>query len=136
MRYFKVNVKFGHVGKNNYYNGYLYVSAENKKVAANIARQYPRVKHDHWDAILGVEELDYETFKSEESKNKELCYFSCYNIQQQREHFVEIEENVFREEWADVDHRSYKKRNSLRKTYNVDPDYEKYKYKRNIDFVA
>ena len=34
MKYFKATVKFGHVGKSNFYKGYVYLKAESKKEAA------------------------------------------------------------------------------------------------------
>ena len=78
MRYFEVTVKFGHVGKNKYYKGNIYLKAENGKEAASRARACPRVKHDHKDAILSVTELDYETFQKLWEQNENISYFSCY----------------------------------------------------------
>ena len=132
MKYFKVTAKLGHVGKNNYYKGKLYIKAESRKEAAKKARYCPRVKHDHKDAILNVEEITVQEFVEGAERNKDIKYFSCYNIQQQRECFCEIEDPVFKanreEEYA---RRSRKQ--SLRKNYNVDPEYDYYKNKRNID---
>ena len=47
MGYFKVQVKCGHVGKDYYFPGELYITAENGREAAKVARVMPRVKHDH-----------------------------------------------------------------------------------------
>ena len=58
MKYFMVTAKCGHVGKNNFYKGTLFLKAENGKEAARIARDCPRVKHDQKDAILDVKEID------------------------------------------------------------------------------
>ena len=97
MKYFEVTVKFGHVGKNKYYKGNIYLKAENGKEAASKARACPRVKHDHKDAILSVTELDYETFKKLWKHNEEISYFSCYNVQEQRNCLCEIQDKIFQE---------------------------------------
>ncbi|MBR5964998.1 MAG: hypothetical protein IK015_02630 [Treponema sp.] len=137
MKYFKANVKFGHVGRNNYYNGFLYLYANSKKDAARIAREYPRVKHDQKDAILGIEEINYVDFMRGLERNKVNSYFSCYNIQEQRSCFAEIQDSIFREAGVDDDLRGYKKKHSLRKVYNYDPEYDLYRHKKNIDcYVA
>ena len=85
MKYYEVTVKFGHVGKNKYYKGNIYIKAENGKEAASKARSCPRVKHDHKDAILSVTELDYETFQELWKHNEEISYFSCYIMFRNRE---------------------------------------------------
>ncbi len=137
MKFFKATVKFGHVGRNYYYKGNLFITAETKKQAAEIAKNSPRVKHDHKDAVLSIEEVNFETYIVESKKNREIKYFSCYNIQQQRNCFYEIENDIFCESWVDTDSRNYTKKHSLRKKYNDDPDYYFYKNKRNIDcYVA
>ena len=132
MKYFMVTVKFGHVGKSNFYKGNLYIKAESKKEAAEKARYFPRVKHDHKDAILNVEEIDKDSYREGLEKNRAIRYFSCYNVQEQRECFCEIEDAVFQENRAE-EYARHSKRRSLRKNYNVDPEYDYYKNKRNID---
>ena len=97
MKYFEVTVKFGHVGKNKYYKGNIYLKAENGKEAASKARACPRVKHDHKDAILSVTELDYETFQKLWEQNENISYFSCYNVQEQRDCLCEIQDKIFQE---------------------------------------
>ena len=97
MKYFEVTVKFGHVGKNKYYKGNIYLKAENGKEAASKARACPRVKHDHKDAILSVTELDYETFQKLWEQNENISYFSCYNVQEQRNCLCEIQDKIFQE---------------------------------------
>ena len=135
MKYFKVTAKFGHVGKNKYYRGNLFIKAESKKEAAKKARDIPRVKHGHKDAILQVEEIDKQSFIVESEKNRAIKYFSCYNIQQQRECFYEIEKDIFQENRTDCAKHS-KRSHSLKKNYNDDPDYYYYKNKRNVDFYV
>ena len=49
----------------------------------------------------------------------------------------EIEDNIFQEEWVYNEPRKNAKKHSLRKTYNMDPDYESYvRNRRNIDYYA
>ena len=60
---FEVIVKCGHVGKNNYILNAMPVRARNKKEAAERARNFPRVKHDHKDAIKSVREIIYEEYQ-------------------------------------------------------------------------
>jgi hypothetical protein len=61
-KHFIVTAKCGHVRRANYIPIDFTVSAPNGKEAAAIARQLPRVKHDHKDAILGVREVTIEEF--------------------------------------------------------------------------
>ena len=133
MKYYKVTAKFGHVGKSNFYKGNLYIKAESKKEAAEKARYCPRVKHDHKDAILNVEEIDKDSYREGLEKNRAIRYFSCYNVQEQRECFCEIEDYIFKENDVECKHARHSKKQSLRKNYNVDPEYDYYKNKRNID---
>lgn len=112
MKYYEVTVKFGHVGKNKYYKGNIYIKAENGKEAASKARSCPRVKHDHKDAILSVTELDYETFKKLWKHNEEISYFSCYNVQEQRDCLCEIQDKIFQETQFDQEPVKRTKRRS------------------------
>jgi hypothetical protein len=59
-KHFIVTAKCGHVRRANFIAIDFPVVASNGKEAAAIARQLPRVKHDHKDAILGVREVSYE----------------------------------------------------------------------------
>ena len=61
-QYFMVIAKCGHVGRNNYIPVKFAVKAESKKAAAKMVRNFPRVKHDHKDAILDVKQIDYVEF--------------------------------------------------------------------------
>ena len=110
MKYFKVTVKFGHVGKSNFYKGYVYFKVESKKEAAEKARYCPRVKHDHKDAILNVEEIDKDLYLEGLEKNRAIKYFSCYNVQEQRECFCEIEDSIFKENDVECKHVRHSKK--------------------------
>ncbi len=133
MKYFMVIAKCGHVGKNNYYKGILYIKAESGKSAARIARETPRVKHDQKDAILSVQEIDLEEFKKGRALINEMHYFLCENKQMQNLYLHEIEDNIFQEEELLEESKSrYTKKHSLRKIYNSDPAYDMYKKNRRI----
>ena len=139
MKYYMVIAKCGHVGKNNYYRGALYIKADSGKSAARIARDTPRVKHDRKDAILSVQEIDYMTFINGNALNHELHYFSCDNRQEQNTYLYEIEDNIFEEGEPDDMKKSYTKKHSLNRVYNSDPAYDMYKkYNRLMynDYIA
>ena len=136
MKYYEVTVKFGHVGKNKYYKGNIYIKAENGKEAASKARSCPRVKHDHKDAILSVTELDYETFQKLWEQNENISYFSCYNVQEQRDCLCEIQDQIFQETRFDQEPVKRTKKHNLRNNYNNDPGYDFYKTRRNYDWLA
>ena len=55
--YFKVVAKCGHVKRDKYYEGTFYVYARDAKGAAAFVRQFPRVKHNHKDAIISVDKI-------------------------------------------------------------------------------
>ncbi len=131
MKYFKVTAKCGHVGKNNYYRGNLFIKAESGKEAAKIARDIPRVKHDRKDAILDVQEIDFETFETGRMINHGIHYYTCESKQEQNYYLYEIEENIFVEENGDFD-KKLTKRHSLRNVYNSDPAYDTYKKTRQL----
>lgn len=134
MKYFMVTVKCGHVGKNNYYKGTLFLKAENGRAAAKQARECPRVKHDQKDAILSVSEIDEKFFEIGCELNHTIHYYTCKSIQEQRRYFSEIENNVFVEERVFEEPKKYAKKHSLRKNYNIDPNYEILKKNRYLDY--
>ena len=62
-KYYMVIAKCGHVGKKHYVPIKFAVIAEDGKEAAKMVRQFPRVKHNHKDAILSVNKIDYERYQ-------------------------------------------------------------------------
>ena len=56
-KYYMVIAKCGHVGRKNYIPVKFAVVAESGKEAAKKVRQFPRVKHDHKDAISIVKDV-------------------------------------------------------------------------------
>lgn len=136
MKYFMVIAKCGHVSKNNYFKGGLFFKAENGKEAARLARECPRVKHDQKDAILEVLEIDSAAYETGIRQIRFSHYYTSENVQEQRMYFSEIKDNIFVEEKAYKESKKYAKRHSLRKVYNIDPEYEMMKHRRNIDYYA
>lgn len=84
MKYYDVEAKCGHVGRNNYIIKHFFVSAENGKEAAYKTRLLPRVKHHHKDAIRSVTEIDYNEFVKGLDRNNLDPYFLVNNISEQR----------------------------------------------------
>lgn len=82
--YYEVIAKCGHVGKKHYLPVKFAVIAENGKEAAKIVRQFPRVKHDHKDAILNVNKIDYERFQEIIEINHNDPYLKCQSRQKQK----------------------------------------------------
>ncbi len=104
MRMYEVGVKCGHVGRNNYVEKTFAIKANSGKEAAAIARQMPRVKHHHADAIRFVSEIDTETFNQIIAQNNDDPYFHCDSIQEQRR---KCELDIKQEYAEDIGERTY-----------------------------
>ena len=83
MAYFMVSAKCGHVGRDFYYKGNFFLQAESGKEAAQRVRFFPRVKHDHKDAILSVKKLDYMNFLIGKEIENLNPYYKCNSKQEQ-----------------------------------------------------
>lgn len=81
--YFKVVAKCGHVGKNKFIKKSFYVFAENGSEAAKKVRLFPRVKHNHKDAILSCESISSDEFNKGIINNNKDPYYSVTNKQDQ-----------------------------------------------------
>ncbi len=93
---YEVKCKCGHVGKKNYIVIAFAVIAEDGKEAARKARYFPRVKHDHKDAIISVRKIsDYE-FDEILKNNNNDDYLHCTNKQQQN--FIDLSNRIQKEE--------------------------------------
>ena len=77
-RFFIVKTKCGHVGRNFYIPISFPIKARSKTEAASIARQIPRVKHDHKDAIISVEEVDQITYENQQESNDNDPYLTVH----------------------------------------------------------
>ncbi|MGN1295062.1 MAG: hypothetical protein ACI4U5_01505 [Bacilli bacterium] len=82
-KYFMVIAKCGHVGRKNYIPVKFAVVAESGKEAAKKVRQFPRVKHDHKDAILDVKCITLEEFLEIKEINDNDPYLKCHSRQEQ-----------------------------------------------------
>ena len=84
-KYFMVIVKCGHVGRKNYIPVKFAVVAESGKEAAKKVRQFPRVKHNHKDAILDVRCITLEEFLEIKEINNNDPYLKCHSRQEQNQ---------------------------------------------------
>lgn len=82
-KYFMVIAKCGHVGRKNYIPVKFALVAESGKEAAKKVRQFPRVKHDHKDAILDVRCITLEEFLEIKEINDIDSYLKCHSRQEQ-----------------------------------------------------
>lgn len=133
MKFYLVTTKCGHVGKTSYMPITFPVKAENGKEAAKIAREFPRVKHNHWDAILDCKEVDEGSYKKQVSINNKDPYLSSHSKQEQDKFgesiFSRIKEDNHQEEINRVKKNSKKPNLSYqRMKYNfIDRSYQ-YEY--------
>ena len=82
-KYYTVIAKCGHVGRKNYIPIKFAVVAESGKEAAKKVRQFPRVKHNHKDAILDVRCITLEEFLEIKEINDNDPYLKCHSRKQQ-----------------------------------------------------
>lgn len=97
MKYYEVNAKCGHVGRNNYIIKKFYVKAETGEDAAEIVRNKPRVKHHRKDAIQSVTKISEEDYLQGLKEMNEDMYFQVQSKQQQIKCEAVNECEVFRE---------------------------------------
>ena len=89
-----VQCKCGHVGRHRYMPIEFPVIAENKKEAAQIARQIPRVKHDHKDAILNVRQVSQREYENMRQLNKDNPYLKIGSKHEQKKIDKYIDEHA------------------------------------------
>jgi len=85
LNYFIVDAKCGHVGKNKYMPISFAVIAKTGKEAAYMVRNFPRVKHNHKDAIKDVRKVSYEEYLIQFNNNNEDSYLKCESKQEQNQ---------------------------------------------------
>ena len=81
--YYAVTCKFGHVGRRFYVRKTVPVVARSKKEASAIARNLPRVKHDHKDAILDCVSISFDEYISLHEMCDSDPYFHVTSTQEQ-----------------------------------------------------
>lgn len=83
MNYYLVLCKCGHVGRQYYMPIWFPIIADDGRQAAAIAREIPRVKHDHKDAILCCVKTDYDGFLEQIEINNNDPYLMCRSKHEQ-----------------------------------------------------
>lgn len=111
-KYFKVQAKCGHVGRNHFILKWFYVKALTGEEAAKVVREKPRVKHDHKDAIREVIEISFEDYLIGLKINSEDMYFKCSNKQEQEYYKCVKPEEIYPEEKEKTNYK--KNRNGQR----------------------
>lgn len=111
-KYFKVQAKCGHVGRNHYILKWFYVKALTGEEAAKVVRDKPRVKHNHKYAIRNVVEITFEDYLIGLKANLEDMYFKCSNKQEQEFYKCVKLEEIYPEEKEKPNYK--KKRNGQR----------------------
>lgn len=98
MKFYKVEAKCGHVGRNNYILKKFYVRAIDGKEAALKTRRLPRVKHHSKSAIVTVNEIDYEEYIQGLNQMSSDPYFLVRSSSEQRRKCVFDENEIIRED--------------------------------------
>ncbi|MGI6725903.1 MAG: hypothetical protein ACOX62_06890 [Christensenellales bacterium] len=91
QRWFLVTAKCGHVGRGRYLPVTFAVIAQNARHAAARARQYPRVKRHHKNAILRVEEIGKQTYLAAIEQNNQDPYLRCRSRKEQAPYEEQIQ---------------------------------------------
>lgn len=131
IKYYSVKAKCGHVGRSNYILIDFPIIANSKKEAAQKVKELPRVKRNRKDVILGVDEIDKETYIEMKCINKDL-YLTCHSIQEQRMYCPNIYERVFKEERGMKKEAKKEIDYKLKKQKILNKEYEKMKLERCV----
>lgn len=107
-KYFKVQAKCGHVGRNHYILKWFYVKALTGEEAAKVVRDKPRVKHDQKDAIRNVKKITFEEYLTGLRLNSEDMYFKSTSKQEQEFYNAVKQEEIYLE--VCEEHPNYKKK--------------------------
>ena len=97
MRYYEVTAKCGHVGKGYYIPIMFSVRAQTAAEAASVTRTFPRVKHDHKDAILSVREVDFYDYDELWQVNNYDPYLRCRSKREQMREYDAIYNRIVEE---------------------------------------
>ena len=107
IKYFAVEAKCGHVGRKNCIIITFPIIAENRKEAARITRNIPRVKHDHKDAILSVRQISEDEYLSLRDINSSDDYLRCESKQEQRIYCKDLDSRVIEDTYfKEVDYKT------------------------------
>ena len=97
MAYYLVSCKCAHVGRNYYMPIEFPVYAENGREAAAKARNLPRVKRHHKDAILNCIKVDYDTYLNQIDINNHDVYLLCKSRHEQNQIMSQIKSRLVEE---------------------------------------
>ena len=92
-KYYKVTAKCGHVGKMKYVPINFAVRAESASEAAQIARTFPRVKKQLWDAIIASVEISKKEYKELIKINSKDPYLNCRSPKDQTS-IIDLEDRI------------------------------------------
>ena len=128
MKYFEVCAKCGHVGRGYYYEGHFFITANSKKDASSKVKHFPRVKKDHEDVILWVEEICEDAFNLGVEETTQNPYFRCRNKQEQNAVIELIRDKIFPETESQLNYREHHLRLEDRDKVKVKGIRNPYKY--------
>lgn len=80
-----VIAKCGHVGRKYYIPIKFAVNSNSAKEAANKVRYFPRVKHNHKDAIISVKQITLEEYSEINENNEKDPYLLCHSKHEQKQ---------------------------------------------------
>lgn len=125
MNYYLVTTKCGHVGKRHYIEITFPVMAETGKDAARIARQFPRVKHHHWDAIINCKKVEKQDYYRQLKINNNDPYLRVKSKHEQNEISDLIESRMI------VDNHQEELKTQNKKSSKPNLAFQSKKYKEN-----
>ena len=127
MEFYLVTTKCGHVGKTAYMPITFPIKAENGREAAKIARNFPRVKRHHKDAILNCEKVDEKRYFEQLSLNNQDPYLHVTSKQEQEQYNNEIIARVVE------DNHQYEINKPSKKSKRPNLKFQKKKYINDYD---
>lgn len=122
MNFYLVTAKCGHVGRDFYMPIVFPVRAESGREAANLARQFPRVKHNHRDAILECQKVEEKVYRKQIAINNEDPFLKVGSKQEQNLYIEFIKDRV------QEDKHQFELHKRSRKTNKPNFSYQKIKY--------
>lgn len=102
MKFYEVEARCGHVGRNNYIIKKFYICALDGKEAALKARKSPRVKHHNKKAIISVTEIKYEDYVNGLNQMSQDPYFLVHSSTEQRRQCEFDENEIIREDCTQI----------------------------------
>lgn len=98
MKFYKVDAKCGHVGRNKYIIKSFYIRAKSKKEASNIVINIARVKHHHKDVIRNIDEISFGDYLHGKKQYENDMYFHVDNQRDQKYKCVFGDDDIKKEE--------------------------------------